>query len=107
MNIQILDPTQIPNWDSLVLRHPSATPFHSSGWARVLQETYGFTPLYACVFKGETLSSFSFHQYKRGKRMEKEQRPHKKLEVWKNSMELARIVYKITGSFPASELYGN
>ena len=38
--------------------------------------------------------------------MEKEQRPHKKLEVWKNSMELAKIVYKITGSFPSSELYG-
>ena len=38
--------------------------------------------------------------------MEKEQRPHKKLEVWKNSMELAKIIYKITGSFPSSELYG-
>jgi four helix bundle protein len=38
--------------------------------------------------------------------MEKEQRPHKKLEVWKNSMELAKNVYKITGSFPSSELYG-
>jgi len=38
--------------------------------------------------------------------MEKEQRPHKKLEVWKNSMELAKKIYKITGSFPASEIYG-
>jgi four helix bundle protein len=38
--------------------------------------------------------------------MEKEQRPHKNLEVWKNSMELAKKIYKITGSFPASEIYG-
>jgi four helix bundle protein len=38
--------------------------------------------------------------------MEKEQRPHKKLEVWKNSMELAKKVYQITGSFPAAETYG-
>jgi four helix bundle protein len=38
--------------------------------------------------------------------MEKEQRPHKNLEVWKNSMELAKKIYQITGSFPAAEVYG-
>jgi four helix bundle protein len=38
--------------------------------------------------------------------MEKEQRPHRKLEVWKNSMQLTKIIYKVTVSFPASELYG-
>jgi len=57
MNIQLIDPTQNPIWDSLVLAHPSATPFHSSGWARVLRDTYGFTPYYACVFKGAELST--------------------------------------------------
>ena len=31
---------------------------------------------------------------------------HKELEVWKQAMELAKAVYQLTASFPASELYG-
>jgi four helix bundle protein len=38
--------------------------------------------------------------------MEKEERPHRKLEVWKNSIYLAKKIYQITSSFPASEIYG-
>jgi four helix bundle protein len=38
--------------------------------------------------------------------MEEGKRPHKSLEVWRNSMELAKKIYKITDSFPASEIYG-
>jgi hypothetical protein len=57
MTIQLINPLNIPNWDDLIRCHPSATPFHSSGWARVLRDTYAFTPYYACVFKGETLST--------------------------------------------------
>ena len=38
--------------------------------------------------------------------MEKEQRPHKNLEVWKNSMELTKKIYQITSSFPSTEMYG-
>ena len=55
--IQLIDPTQIPHWDDLISCHPKATPFHSSGWARVLRDTYAFTPYYACVFKGDELST--------------------------------------------------
>ena len=31
---------------------------------------------------------------------------HKDLEVWKQAMELAKGVYQLTSSFPATELYG-
>lgn len=31
---------------------------------------------------------------------------HKDLDVWKKSMELVEHTYKITSSFPASEIYG-
>ena len=34
------------------------------------------------------------------------ERTHKKLDVWKYSMQLAKEVYTITGRFPRSELYG-
>ena len=57
MPIQIINPLEIPNWDSLVLRHPTASVFHTAGWARVLLDTYGFKPCSACVFKGEVLTA--------------------------------------------------
>ncbi len=33
-------------------------------------------------------------------------RPHRKLEVWKKSMALAREIYTATEAFPRSEIYG-
>ncbi|MBX0311135.1 MAG: four helix bundle protein [Sulfurihydrogenibium sp.] len=33
-------------------------------------------------------------------------RTHKDLNVWKNSMDLAEKIYKITNDFPKEELYG-
>lgn len=31
---------------------------------------------------------------------------HKDLDVWKNSIELVKLVYKVTSNFPKDELYG-
>jgi hypothetical protein len=53
--IQIIDPTRFPSWDSMLLRTPGATFFHSSAWAKVLSESYGYTPLYFSVIDGEKL----------------------------------------------------
>ena len=44
--MDIVDPTQIPNWDSMLLNTPGYSFFHSSAWARVLVESYGYTPKY-------------------------------------------------------------
>lgn len=33
-------------------------------------------------------------------------KPHKKLDVWKASMELAKVVYKVTATFPVDERFG-
>jgi len=33
-------------------------------------------------------------------------RNHKDLEVWKQSMELVDLIYRVTRAFPAEELYG-
>ena len=34
------------------------------------------------------------------------EKPHKKLDAWKLSMELVKRVYELTGSFPQHETYG-
>jgi len=33
-------------------------------------------------------------------------KPHKKLDVWKKSIELVQNIYKLTETFPKSEFYG-
>lgn len=46
MSLQIIDPTQYPGWDEILLATPDYSFFHSSAWARVLSESYGFRPNY-------------------------------------------------------------
>jgi hypothetical protein len=45
-DIQIIDPTKYKGWDDLILSHPDYSFFHSAAWARVLCDTYQYTPLY-------------------------------------------------------------
>jgi hypothetical protein len=45
-NIQIIDPTKHKGWDDLLLTNNDTTFFHTSGWCRVLAESYGYKPLY-------------------------------------------------------------
>ena len=46
MNVDIINPCTHPHWDDLLLTAPRASFFHTTAWARVLQEAYGYTPLY-------------------------------------------------------------
>jgi hypothetical protein len=48
-DIQIIDPTQYSGWDDLVLSYPDYSFFHSSAWARVLFESYHYTPKYFTI----------------------------------------------------------
>lgn len=52
MDHQLVNPLQISSWDEALLRHPEATLFHSSQWARVLHESYAYAPLYVVGFEG-------------------------------------------------------
>jgi hypothetical protein len=54
--MQIVDPAQIPNWNEILLRTPDYSFFHSSSWARVLKESYGYTPNYFVEMKNGRFS---------------------------------------------------
>jgi len=56
-NIQIINPITYPGWDELILSTPNYSFFHSSTWAKVLRESYGYKPLYFTVFKNGGLSA--------------------------------------------------
>lgn len=47
--IEFIDPVACPEWDSLLITHPGATVFHSSGWARALSDTYSYDRKYLVV----------------------------------------------------------
>ncbi|MEW6405414.1 MAG: methicillin resistance protein, partial [Chloroflexota bacterium] len=45
-DIHILDPLVLPEYDALLLATPGHSFFHSSLWARVLSDSYGYRPVY-------------------------------------------------------------
>ena len=56
MDLEILNPVNYPGWDELLLRSGDDSFFHTSGWAKVLMESYGYKPLYySRIEKGEFL----------------------------------------------------
>jgi len=56
-DIQIINPTQHKGWEDLILSHPEGSFFHSSAWARVLSESYGYVPKYFAMIRNEKLVS--------------------------------------------------
>jgi Acetyltransferase (GNAT) domain len=45
MRIYQIDPIEDGRWGELVERHPKASVFHTPGWLRALQRTYGYEPV--------------------------------------------------------------
>ncbi len=46
MRISIIDPTTDCRWDQFVANQPQGTIFHTSAWAAVINEAYGYLPRY-------------------------------------------------------------
>lgn len=44
--MEIVDPTVITGWDEMLGHNEAGDFFHSSAWARVLVESYGYAPSY-------------------------------------------------------------
>ncbi|MGA2540036.1 MAG: GNAT family N-acetyltransferase [Verrucomicrobiota bacterium] len=51
----LINPLEQPGWDGLVEARAEAWFFHGTGWARVLQETYGHVPVFAARLAGGRL----------------------------------------------------
>jgi hypothetical protein len=45
MHVHTFDPLADPRWPDFVERHPRASIFHTPGWLRALERTYGFQPV--------------------------------------------------------------
>ncbi len=45
IGVNTIDPLQDDRWPELIARHPHASVFHTRGWLRALQTTYGYEPV--------------------------------------------------------------
>jgi len=53
--VKLVNPLEDQNWDARLLSHPGYSFFHSSAWARVMWQTYGYEPVYFTVHEGNRL----------------------------------------------------
>src|SRR4030065_2740482 len=55
--LKVINPLDYPEWDKLVLSTRGYSFFHSAAWARVLNESYGYKPLYLTLIDDGRLLS--------------------------------------------------
>ena len=51
------NPLAEPGWDAMVAAHPAGSFFHTTPWARVLLESYGYRPVYFTVVENGALQA--------------------------------------------------
>jgi hypothetical protein len=56
-SVKLVNPLEDANWDERLLSQPGYSFFHSSAWARVMWQTYGYEPVYLSVFDGNRLAA--------------------------------------------------
>src|SRR5688572_5900388 len=52
---QMVDPLAVADWDSQIGGLPGASFFYTSAWARTIEGTYGYKPLYLVKTEGGNL----------------------------------------------------
>ena len=55
LNLEIINPIHNSRWDDLVSSNQDCTFFHSSAWAKVLYESYQYSPLYFTLLENGNL----------------------------------------------------
>ena len=43
--VYAIDPLRDARWPEFICRHPNASVFHTRGWLRAIQTTYGYEPI--------------------------------------------------------------
>lgn len=56
IEISIIDPLLDPAWDRLIMDYPDVLFFHTSSWARILHQSYGFRLVYLIEKQGNEIT---------------------------------------------------
>jgi len=57
MDLKRINPLDYSDWDDLLLKSGDPSFFHTSAWARVIVESYGYQPVYFVLWENTRLSS--------------------------------------------------
>lgn len=55
--MQVLDPMQIKDWDEFLINNPDYNFFYSSEWAKVLKDSYNYSPQYFSSIKENSIKA--------------------------------------------------
>ena len=61
LGAELVNPLAENSWEETIMMHRDATIFHSTGWARVLVDTYGHRPCYAQISLNGNLQAACSH----------------------------------------------
>lgn len=53
--IEIVNPLNQPEWDNLLKTYKNSNFFHTTAWAKILHESYGYEPAYISIMDGPDL----------------------------------------------------
>ncbi len=53
MDVKIVDPCLVPDWDKIVSQFMAADIFHTAEWCQVLKASYNYKPLYFAAIKNK------------------------------------------------------
>ena len=56
MDLQRINPVDYPDWDDFLLASGDSSFFHTSAWAKVIVESYGYQPVYFARIENDRLS---------------------------------------------------
>lgn len=57
MEVKVINPTEVPEWDGMVAAFPGCSFFHSSAWSKVLSDSYGYKQLYFTLWQNDRLAA--------------------------------------------------
>lgn len=58
MQVKIINPVEHQDWDDEIQAIAGTTVYHTADWARVIVDSYGYTPTYFTVFNQNRISAF-------------------------------------------------
>jgi lipid II:glycine glycyltransferase (peptidoglycan interpeptide bridge formation enzyme) len=54
--VEVLNPVKYAGWNEKITEHKGYTFFHLSHWAKLISETYGYTPVFQVIKEGDRIA---------------------------------------------------
>ena len=66
--VEVLNPVKFEGWNERITEHKGYTFFHTSYWAKLISETYGYTPVFQVIKENAYEIGYNRYDYSSKKR---------------------------------------